>query len=158
MKPDNDSVKHCRVTLVVSNFAGIRGTVGEYDMDDFDPNDEILVDVNLAIPKSLFEPVKVKVEIPENYSHSRVASGTVEEVQIPIDFLAEVSTRKFDDGIVVRGERGLMASFKTIVDKAFERLRTPEEKKKRNEKLNEAERQNRRAELVAELEALDKQP
>ena len=59
MNLEVNPVKHCRVTLVVSNFAGIRGTVGEYDMDDFDPDDEILVDVNLAIPKSLFEPVKV---------------------------------------------------------------------------------------------------
>lgn len=69
-----------KTTLIVDEN-GVLGTTESYDLDQAG---QIAIDVELVIPKALFEPLKVKVEIPEDFTYKQPVIGSTKAIEIPV--------------------------------------------------------------------------
>ena len=141
----------CSAKLVINRHRGIVGIFGEdvyteYDLDDdFEPENEAIVEIEVKVPFTLFEPMKMKIEVPEDFRKGAI-QGEVEKVQIPLE-LAEVVTGKsecFEVTELNSESHGLLATLARKVGESLDKMRTKEElaqieearKKKAREQLD----------------------
>ena len=127
-----DGVLRCMVTLVVNKRLGIIASTGhdtEEDYDDFDPNEEIMVDVEVLIPETMFDNLKLCVEIPKDYRKGQIA-GRAEQVSIPIE-VAKAATNEGDCFEITDmkhdGAEGLLAVLRRKASEVMDNMRTKEE-------------------------------
>lgn len=79
-----DMVQHgaqlrCSCVLVVDRRRGVRGL--NEDIDELDEDDR-LVEVKFSFPEKLFDPVQIKVDIPEEAV--KAFEGESESIEIPV--------------------------------------------------------------------------
>ena len=117
-------------TVVVSRIDGIMGPYSDFDIDDTDT--DILIDLHLRLPKSLWKPVVLKVEVPAEYKRGQ-AVGSVDEINVPIDIEAELNKDEkvsyFSIAEITDGEpTGIIGVIKKKVDDMLYFMRSDEEK------------------------------
>jgi hypothetical protein len=86
-KFDNDfqeTPTHQNNTLYLI-FSESKGFIGSYDYYGcLEDDDQIVVRVDVNIPKSLYNPVKLVVDVPEDFVRNEPIRGQVDEVSIPV--------------------------------------------------------------------------
>lgn len=67
--------------LVLDRDRGVMGTEEEYYCEG---EDQRLVEVIISVPDSFFDPIKLTVDVPEEFLVSQPIAGNVESVEIPV--------------------------------------------------------------------------
>lgn len=83
--------------LVVDKNRGILGTEDDYDCDDADCR---VIEVTLNIPEAVFDPIEIKIDIPEDFISQRPISGEVQSVSVPVIVAGEKGQIKIVEELV----------------------------------------------------------
>ncbi len=138
--------------VVVSSGRGILGSSDDYDWEEFDPDEEIEVELSLKLPISLWDPIVLKVEVPQDYKKAQ-ACGHIEEVSTPIEIETElnrdesVSYLSIED-ITEGPSTGIIAVLKRKIGSFLDGARTDKEKEQMEEKRKESRIEKLKAELA----------
>jgi hypothetical protein len=118
-------------TLVVCRDRGILGTYGSRRSygNTFNPKKHIMVDVEVTIPTEMWNPMKLKIEVPADYRQDLV-NGTAEKIQIPVE-VAKALVGKSDmftvQDVTKNGADGLFAVLVRKSNILLNKIRTKDE-------------------------------
>lgn len=92
-------IKH-KVTLIVDRDDGVVGLEDDYNVEGYE---QIAVEVELNLPSELFEPVKVRVNVPKEFLENQPIQGEVEAIQVPVMIAGREGQLKIEEELVKPG-------------------------------------------------------
>lgn len=96
-----------REEVLVNRYNGFKGTTEDYG--EWEEEGDMPIILRLRIPKKLFEPLQITVQVPEAAVPEEVP-GEVESIEIPIT--AEVQQTIESEELHVEGSRGVIGFLK----------------------------------------------